>query len=85
MGDIQWLEANKLSINTLKIEFMLFGSSKHLKDMTTLIVLHMGDKLIRRMRKVKYFGVIPDEQLTWGTIFTIFQLKLSEVLVLSKG
>ena len=58
---------------------MLFGSSK------PLIALRVGDKLIRRTKKVKYDGVILDEQLTWGTILSIFQLKLSEILVLSKG
>ena len=63
---IQWLKADKLSLNTLKTEFMLFGSSKCLKNMTNLIAFCMGDKLIRRAKKVKYIGVIYDEQLTWG-------------------
>ena len=63
---ILWLKANKLSLNTLKTEFMFFGSSKRLKDTTNLIALRVGDKLIRRMEKVKYIGVILDEQLTWG-------------------
>ena len=62
---ILWLKANKLSLNTLKTEFMFFGSSKHLKDTTNLIALRVGDKLIRRTKKVKYIGVILDEQLTW--------------------
>ena len=43
---IQWLKATKLSLNTLKTEFMLFGSSKHLKDKTNLIVIGMVDELI---------------------------------------
>ena len=29
-------------------------------------MLHVGDKLIRRTKKVNYIGVILDEQLTWG-------------------
>ena len=62
---ILWLKANKLSLNTLKTEFMFFGSSKHLKDTTNLIALRVGDKLIRRTKKVKYIGVILYEQLTW--------------------
>ena len=44
---------------------MFFGSSKRLKDTTNLIALRVGDKLIRRTKKVKYIGVILDEQLTW--------------------
>ena len=63
---ILWLKANKLSVNTLKTEFMFFGSSKRLKDTKNLIALRVGDKLIRRKKKVKYIGVILDEQLTWG-------------------
>ena len=61
---VLWLKANKLSLNTLKTEFMFFGSSKRLKDTTNLIALRVGDKLIRRTKKVKYIGVILDEQLT---------------------
>ena len=34
--------------------------------MTSLIALRVGDKLIRRTKKVKYIGVILDEQLTQG-------------------
>ena len=49
---ILWLKANKLSLNTLKIEFMFFGSSKRLKDTTNLTALRVGDKLIRRTKKV---------------------------------
>ena len=61
-----WLKANKLSLNTLKTEFMFFGSSKCLKDTTNLIALRVEDKLIRRKKKGKYIGVILNEQLTWG-------------------
>ena len=75
----QWLKANKLSLNKLKTKFMLSGSSKHLKDRTNLIALHVGDKLNRRTKKVKYTGAILNELLTGGTIFTIFQLKLSAI------
>ena len=63
---ILWLKANKLSLNTLKTEFMFVGSSKCLKDTTNLTALRVGDKLIRTTKKVKYIGVILDEQLTWG-------------------
>ena len=41
------------------------GSSKHLKDKTNLIALRVGDKLIRRTKRVKYIGVILDGHLTW--------------------
>ena len=41
---IQWLKANKLSLNTLKTEFMLFGGLKCLKDTTNLIAFLVGDR-----------------------------------------
>ena len=50
---IQWLKANELSLNTLKTEFMLFGSSKRLKDTTNLPELRVGDQLIRRTEKLR--------------------------------
>ena len=54
---ILWLKANKLSLNTLKTEFMFFGSSKRLKDTTNLIALHVGDKLIRKTNKLSILGL----------------------------
>ena len=54
---ILWLKANKLSLNTLKTEFMFFGSSKHLKETTNLIALRVGDKLIRRTKKLSILGL----------------------------
>ena len=36
----------------------------------------MGDKLIRRTKKVNYIGVILDEQLTWGNHIDYISTKI---------
>ena len=82
---IQCLRANNLRLNTLKTGFMLFGSSKRLKDKTNLIAPRVGDKLIRRTKKVKYIWVILDEQLTWGDHIDYISTKINQILMLSKG
>ena len=59
---------------------MLFGSSKRLKDTTNLIALCVGDKLIRRTKKIKYIGVILDEQLTYGDHIDYISTKIKRNL-----
>ena len=61
---IDWLKANKLSLNTVKTEFMLQGSAPSILRFGTLLAIRVGDSLIRRTRCTKYLGIIMDETLS---------------------
>ena len=61
---IDWLKANKLSLNTVKTEFMLLGSAPSILRFGTLLAIRVGDSLIRRTRCTKYLGIIMDETLS---------------------
>lgn len=66
----KWLKANKLSLNTVKTEFMITGTSQRLRHLdiapeTTPYALFVNDATIRRVRQVKNLGLIIDENLTW--------------------
>ena len=60
-----WLKANKLSLNAIKTEFMLLGSSQRILKFGSLIAIRVDNNLIRRTSFVKYLGVIIDETLSW--------------------
>ena len=62
---IDWLKANKLSLNAVKTEFMPLGSSSSILRFGTLFAIRVGDSLIRRTNCTKYLRIIVDETLSW--------------------
>ena len=67
----KWLKINKLTLNTLKTEFMLIGTSQHLNQLDQnpesipyAIVIYQ--KEVRRVKCIKYLGMIVDDKLTWS-------------------
>ena len=66
-----WLCANRLSLNVLKTEFILFKTT-HMA-LNHRFTLKLNGKTIFASKKVKYLGLIVDENLTWG--HHIFELR----------
>ena len=64
-GMIDWLKANKLSLNAVKTEFMLLGSAPSILRFGMLLAIRVGDSLIRRTNCTKYLAIIVDETLSW--------------------
>ena len=67
----KWFKINKLSLNTLKTEFMLIGTSQHLNQLdqnpeSTPYAIVIDQKEVRRVKCVKYLGMIVDDKLTWS-------------------
>ena len=66
----KWLMANKLSLNTVKTEFMVIGTPQRVGQLdialeTTPYALFVKDASIRLVKQVKNLGLIIDENLTW--------------------
>jgi len=59
---MDWLTANKLSLNISKTKYMLI-TSKHVS--TDSFVINVNSNLTERTLTYKYLGVIVDEKLTW--------------------
>ena len=56
-----WLKANRLNLNTLKTEFMLIGTNWNLSKIGDLLAL----RIIKRVHKMKYLGLVIDDKLSW--------------------
>ena len=59
----KWLDANKLSLNIDKTNFVVFHSPA--RKLTEPIVLKFGRKKISRTDHVRFLGVLLDETLGW--------------------
>ena len=68
----RWLKFDKLSLNTVKTEFMIIGTPNSIcnfdKDpgSTPYLIVGDGDYRIRRVNLVKSLGLIMDDTLTWS-------------------
>ena len=60
----QWLCANRLSLNVLKTEFIVFRPPK--KTLDNRIVLRLNGTKIYESNKIKYLGLILDSRLSWN-------------------
>ena len=57
-----WFIVNKLSLNILKTNYILFGSRTCIADNVSIT---MGKSPISRVNVTKFLGVNIDENLTW--------------------
>ena len=69
-----WLEANKLSINTDKTKFIIFRSkNKKLKDN---IKISISNELIKQVKTTTFLGIAIDECLTWRDHLNLITKKI---------
>ena len=61
----RWLNANKLSLNVEKTEYMIIGSHKRLTKTTNNLQVVIGSETIKRFSTTKSLGIITDEKLNW--------------------
>ena len=77
----KWLKANKLSLNTVKTEFMIIGTLQRIEKLdisleTTPYALFVDNSHIRRVKQVKNLGLIIDEHLSWSQHIDYISVKL---------
>ena len=66
----KWLKNNKLSLNTVRTEFMIIGTLQRLNqldsspELTPYAIVVDGQE-VRRVKTVKYLGMIVHGKLVW--------------------
>ena len=60
----EWMDTNRLHMNSKKTEYITFGSSKHLMKNNVKSIDINGD-LIAGSTYIRYLGVWADQQLTF--------------------
>jgi hypothetical protein len=70
----EWFNLNKLSLNVLKTNYMLFGKNKGKHN----IAIYMNNSKIDRVSETKFLGVMIDESLTWKSHITYIGNKIAK-------
>ena len=60
-----WLQANKLTLNMTKTEFMLIGSRQRLNTLTASPTITMNNTQVSQVTATKSLGVIIDDKPDW--------------------
>ena len=69
---VQWLRANRISLNVNKTELIIFRSKN--KSITKHQNFRISGQKINPVNKAKYLGIYLDEHLTWN--FQLIQIKI---------
>ena len=61
---VEWFRANRLSVNTNKTCYLIFGSRFKLRSINNCSIVLDGT-IIKRSNSAKFLGIIVDDKLTW--------------------
>ena len=75
---VEWLRANRLSLNVAKTEFIVFKPPR--KSLKKRITLRLDQKTIFESTKIKYLGLLLDSRLTWKPHIDELAKKLSRAI-----
>ena len=68
---VEWLRANRLSLNADKTEFIVFRPPG--KTLNNRITLQLDQKKIFESTKIKYLGLLLDSRLSWKFTLMSYQ------------
>lgn len=71
---VSWLNANKISLNASKTEFIIFRSNR--RPLDTIPRIEISGKRLTPSKTIKYLGVHLDEHLTWKQHVAVVAAKL---------
>ena len=74
----RWLQANKINLNTSKIEIIIFWPKN--KQTTKHFNFRISGQKINTCRNVKYLGVTFEENLDWNLHLNTLNLKLNKAI-----
>ena len=72
---VEWIRANRLSLNTSKTEFVIFKSKN--KIITKHLNFRISGQKIKPSSQVKYLEIIVQDDLHWNSHLTILRKKIS--------
>ena len=81
---MDWLKANNLSLNIMKTEFILTGTTQNILKIGDLLAIRVQGHTIKRVYKAKYLGIVIDDKLTWKDHIDHVSLKIKRNLGIMK-
>ena len=80
----RWLQANRLSLNVLKSEYMLIGSKVRINKLTSDPKIVIGGHRLKRVVVTKSMGLMIDENLSWEEHVNYMSKKVAKGLAMLK-
>ena len=71
-----WLKANKLSLNIVKTEYMIIGTSQKLMQLCTVPKIKVNNTLLKRVPYTKSLGLSIDETMLWVNHIEYISVKI---------
>ena len=79
------LDANRLSPNLVKTEYMIIASTPKLKSLDYSPLIKLAGKPLKRVEKSDYLGLIIDENLSWEEYVLTLIKKISSAVAALKN
>ena len=76
-----WLKANRLSLNTVKSEYIIIGSAQRINKLKADPNLLIENVKLKRVKSKKILGVVIDQSLGWHDHIDSVCKKVKRVLV----
>ena len=84
MKIMDWLKANKLSLNIAKTNYILFHPKQKSTISNTTITL--DNVSVKRVEETKFLGVLVDQHLSWKSHISYVAKKISKTIgIISKS
>ena len=81
----KWLDANRLSPNLVKTEYMIIASTPKLKSLDYSPLIKLAGRPLKRVEKSDYLGLIIDENLSWEEYVQTLIKKISSAVAAIKN
>ena len=81
----KWSDANRLSPNLVKTEYMIIASTPKLKSRDYSPLIKLAGKSLKRIEKSDYLGLIIDENLSWEEYVLTLIKKISSAVAAIKN
>ena len=81
----KWLDANRLSPNLVKTEYMIIAPTPKLKSLNYSPLIKLAGKRLKRVEKSDYLGLIIDENLSWEKYVLTLIKKISSAVAAIKN
>ena len=81
---MDWLKANNLSLNVMKTEFILMGTTQNILKIGDLLAIRVQGHTVKCVYKAKYLGMVIDDKLTWKDHIDHVSLKIKHNLGIMK-
>ena len=81
---MDWLKANNLSLDVMKTEFILTGTTQNILKIGDLLAIRLQGHTVKGAYKAKYLGIVIDDKLTWKDHIDYVSLKIKHNLGIMK-